>query len=186
MHMRARKVTAVEAGFTLIELVAFMVIVSFGILAALRAIDFAAHFSPDPLVQKQALAIAESLLQEIEAQPDTYCDPDDPAVATATSPAGCATPEVLGPEGGETRYSPTTPFDNVNDYNGFSMTGIRNLNNAVITGLGAYNATVSVAQNGFGAVPAAEGLIITVTVTGPGNVNITLQGYRARYAPNSA
>ena len=33
-------------------------------------------------------------------------------------------------------------------------------------------------------IPAAEGLRITVSVSGPANVNVVLQGYRLRYAPN--
>ena len=46
--------------------------------------------SADPIVRKQALAIAESLLLEIEQQAFTWCDPQDANVVTATSAAGCA------------------------------------------------------------------------------------------------
>jgi len=172
-------------GFSLIELVIFIAVVGAAVAGVLGAIDFAARSSPDPIVEKQALAIAESLLQEVESMPFTYCDPDDPAVSTATSTADCATPEAMGPEAGETRYSTTTPFDNVNDYNGFTMTGIRDINNNVISGLDSYSATVTVTQAGFGVVPAAEGLLISVTVTGPGNISTTVAGYRARYAPTA-
>jgi MSHA pilin protein MshD len=30
-----------------------------------------------------------------------------------------------------------------------------------------------------------QSLLITVTVTGPGNTTVTLNGYRTRYAPNA-
>jgi MSHA pilin protein MshD len=121
--------------------------------------------------------------------PFTYCDPDDANAATATAAVvgagGCATTvEALGPEAGESRYSTTSPFDNVNDYNGFSMTGIRDLSNTPITGLGSYNASVSIINGGLG-LASAEVLQIAVTVTGPGNESATLNGYRTRYAPNS-
>ena len=35
-------------------------------------------------------------------------------------------------------------------------------------------------------VPASEALKITVTVTGPDNSTLSLQGWRTRYAPNDA
>ena len=66
--------------------------------------------SVDPLVRKQALAIAASLMEEIQLKGFTYCDPDDPNVYTATSTAGCTATfvEVIGPNeptaNAETRY----------------------------------------------------------------------------------
>lgn len=95
----------------------------------------------------------------------------------------------MGPEAGETRYSATTPFDNVNDYNGFSMTaatGIRDITNTVIIPATAgYAANVTVAQQAFGGIAAADSLLITVTVTGPANTTVILQGMRSRYAPTA-
>ena len=146
--------TSSGRGFTLIELVLSIAIMGIAVAGVLAAYDYAVRDSADPIVKKQALAIAESLLQEIQQMPFTYCDPDDPAVSTATSAAGCATPEANGPEAGETRYSATTPFDNVNDYGaaisgnpGFSMNPIRDITNTVITGLDAYTATVTITLN---------------------------------------
>jgi len=182
---RMRRMQRMAYGFTLIELVVFIVVVGAAVAGVLGAIDFAARNTADPVVQKQALAIAESLLQEIESMPFTYCDPNDTAVYTATSAAGCATPEVMGPELGETRTSPTNPFNNVNDYNGYTMSPIVDISGNPITGLGGYGATVQITQTAFGAVPNAGGLLIAVTATGPGNVSVTVEGYRAEYAPNS-
>jgi MSHA biogenesis protein MshO len=138
-------------GFTLVELVVFIAILGIALAGVLAAYDFAVRASADPIVKKQALAIAESLLQEVQQMPFTYCDPDDPAVSTASSAASCATPETLGPEAGETRYSTATPFDNVNDYGsaisgnpGFSMNPIRDITNTIIAGLEPYTATVTI------------------------------------------
>ena len=176
-----------QAGVTLIELVVFIVIVGISVAGVLLAIDRTALYSSSPLLTKQALAIAESLLEEIELMPYTYCDPDDAQVTTATSAvigvAGCATlVEAMGPEAGESRTSLTLPFDNVNDYNGFSMSPIRDINNTLISGLDAYSASVTVANAALG-VPAANSLLITVTVTGPQGTRVVLQGYRTQYAP---
>jgi MSHA pilin protein MshD len=179
----------VQAGFTLIELVLFIAIIGIAVAGVLIAYDYAARGSADPVVKKQALAIAESLLEEIQQMPFTYCDPDDPAVSTATSAAGCATPEAMGPEAGESRYSAGTPFDNVNDYHGYNTAievppGIKDITGVAITGLGIYNAAVTVAQAALGGIAAGDSLRITVTVTGPANITVTLDGYRTQYAPN--
>jgi len=124
-------------------------------------------------------------MEEIQLRPFTFCDPDDAAVFTAASPAGCGTPEVIGNEG-ETRYGPTF-FDNVSDYDNFNMAGsIQDITNATINGLTDYSADVQiVAAGGDFAIPPDEALRITITVTGPANTQVVLQGYRLRYAPNS-
>jgi MSHA pilin protein MshD len=153
------------------------------------------------MIQKQALAIAEALLEEVQLQPFTYCDPDDPNAATALDATGCTAggAEAMGPEGAapwgpETRTSGTTPFDNVNDYQvggvagtGLDINPITDLAGAAIPGLGGYSANIKVAGQALGTIPASDSLLITVTVTGPvgSNTTVVLHGYRVRYAPNA-
>lgn len=179
-----------ERGMTLIELIVFIVIVSTALAGVLTVLNITAKSSADPMVRKQALAIAEAVLEEVMLQPFTWCDPDDPQAATATSnavgPAGCsaaASVETIGPEtyggGTDTRGSPTFPLDNVNDYSGLAIT-TDITGNAFPTG---YSAAVAVAQSTLNGIAATESLLITVTVTAPGE-SIQLQGYRTRYAPN--
>ena len=178
----------------------FIVVVGVAVAGILLVLDKTALHSVDPLIRKQALAIAEGLLEEVELMPFTYCDPDDANADAATGAfvggSGCAsTVEALGPEAGESRYSTTAPFDNVNDYNGFcmgpngspacSVATVSDLDGNSITGLEAYTASVTVAQQALGTIPAAESLLITVTVTGPSNTTVKLDGYRVRYAPNA-
>jgi len=94
----------------------------------------------------------------------------------------------LGPEAGETRYSATTPYDNVSDYNTFTMTGIMDITGAaIIPGLENYTARVDVVNQALGTIPATDSLLITVTVDGPPGTNtrVVLDGYRVRYAPNA-
>ena len=65
--------------------------------------------------------------------------------------------------------------------------GIRDVTNTLVPGLGNYNAIVAVQPLAAGelpGIPVTEGLRITVTVTGPANARVVLQGYRLRYAPN--
>jgi MSHA pilin protein MshD len=171
-----------QIGVSLVEVIVFILVVAVALAGVLGALNIATRSSADPLIQKQALAIAESLLEEIELMPFTNCDPDD---ATADTGVCTSIPEAMGPDGTETRYHATTPFDNVNDYNGFSMTGIRDLTNTAIPNLGAYTANVAIAQQALGVIPAADSLLITVTVTGPANTTVVLQGFRSRYAPTA-
>lgn len=176
-----------QCGFSLLEAVIFIVVLGIGIAGMAVLYNQLTLASVDPLIRKQALAIANSLMEEIQLRPFTFCDPDDPKVFTATAPADCGTQEAIGPEGGETRYVDPR-YDNVNDYSGFSMAGILDANGTPIAGLGGYTASVAI-QNAGGdfpaAIPADAALRITVTVTGPANVSVVLQGYRLRYAPNA-
>jgi len=182
------------AGVSLIEVVVFIVVLGVGLAGILALYNQLTVASVDPMVRKQALAVAASLLEEIQLRGFTYCDPDDPDVHTATSTADCATTppdivEAIGPEAGETRYADPR-FDNVNDYHGFAMAGavISDVTNTVIAGLDAYAVSVAVAEIALGELPdvasTADALRITVTVTGPAGVSVSLQGYRLRYAPN--
>jgi MSHA pilin protein MshD len=186
-------------GVTLIELVVFIVIVGVAMAGMFAAFNTMNAASADPQSRKQVLAIAESLMDEVTLMPFTYCDPDDANAATATGPGiggtQCATTSedtTIGPEASEDRYGTVLPFDNVSDYNGFSLPappGIKDINNNAITGLSGYSASVTVSQaalaSGVDTVPAADSLKVTVVVTGPNGVTATLESYRTRYAPNT-
>jgi MSHA pilin protein MshD len=183
-------------GVTLIEMVVFIAIVGVALAGLFAAFNTMTKASADPQVRKQVLAIAESLMDEISLMPFTFCDPDDANAATAASTGGCAIgtnneDNTLGPEGTEDRYGTTQPFDNVSDYNGFSLPappGIRDLNGTSISGLALYSATVTVSRAGTALALASDGdaLLISVSVTGPNGVSTTLEGYRTRYAPNTS
>ena len=182
-----------QTGISLIELLLFIIIVSVAVVGVLSVMNVTSRASADPLQRKQALAIAASLLEEIELQPLTLCDPDDANAGTATlamlappAPAiGCAsTLQTLGPTPGETRYA-SPRFDNVADYHGFSMAGIRDMQNTLLAGLGSYTAGVTIVQDGLAfALAADEVLRIDVRVTA-GPTDITMTGYRFRYAPRA-
>ncbi len=84
-----------QAGFTLVELVIFIVIVAVGVAGILLVMNTVVASSADPMARKQALALAESILEEILQK--EYADPD-------------------GTSGETTRAT----FDDVDDYNGKS------------------------------------------------------------------
>ena len=175
-------------GLSLVELLIFIVVVGSALAGVLQVFLQSTRASADPMLRRQALSIAESLLEEVMLMPFTFCSSNDANVETATSTAGCASgADALGPEAGEPRGA-APQFDNVNDYHGYSMNGIVDITNTAVSGLSAYSASVNVAAAALGTIAAASGdaLRITVTVTGPAGTSVTLDGYRTRHAPNAS
>ena len=179
-------------GFTLIELIVFIVVVSAALAGVLLVLDSTARSSGTPVIRKQMLAIAESVLEEVMLQPFTWCNPSDPNAATASSAASCTSASYnpltlpLGSSAtalGESRLSAVNPLGNVADYNNQTISaGLNGV--AFPTG---YSASVSVLQEAIGPaatpVPSSAALRIVVTVT-KGSESVTLEAYRTRYAPN--
>lgn len=155
------------AGISLVELVIFIVVVGVAVAGVLSVMNITTRHSADPMIQKQALAIAESMLEEVELQ-------------NFTKPAG----GFAGPFTLANRAS----FDSVDDYNNFSMgPGIFDLTGAAIPGLAAYRLLVKVTPTAVGPaaaqVPSAQARLITVTVTDPTNGTVIVSGYRTGYGP---
>jgi MSHA pilin protein MshD len=194
-----------QSGFTFVELIMFVVIVSIGVAGILSVFYVTTQKSADPAARKQLIAIAEAMLEEVELMPFTCRDPDDATASdasvalTGNNCVNGGTMEAMGPEAGETRYHATTPFDNVNDYNGFDTAtatpaGIIDPS-LTLAGPAGYRAVVTVSAQalatGGNQIAANDGtgfaqsLLINVTVTSPRGDSITLSGYRTRYAPTS-
>lgn len=172
-----------QRGISFVELIMFIVIVSVAVAGVLLTLSTTVKASADPMAQKQALSVAESILDEIALRPITRCDPDGPDPDGPGGPATCAIAEAIGPEGGETRYSATSPFDNANDYHGFSMSPIVDAENNAIPGLATYTAAVTVGNAALPSVNAGDALLVSVRVTGPGNrPDVSLSAVRVRYA----
>lgn len=192
-------------GFTLIDVLMVIVLLSVVAVALTSASGRLASQSAEALKTRQMLAYAQGLLAEVTHMPFTYCDPNDSRAALATSAsvggAGCtAQVEVLGPEAGESRYNAAARFDNVNDYVGFAMPGAGcagglcdqqgNLVNA--TGpLAGCTARVAMAAQTLTGIAANDGngrpqaLRVIVSVGCPGADTLVAEGLRVRHAPNS-
>jgi MSHA pilin protein MshD len=180
-----------QRGVTMIELILFIVIVGVAVGGIITVMNLASRGSVDPVRRKQALIIAEGLLEEVELAKFSYCDPSDPDATDRTLRA----PEPTAATNGR-------PYDNVNDYVGANGTWVaafndaggvlRDANGSAIDVTG-YSARLMISApasfNGIvnpgdaAASGNADVLRITVEVSYDGQT-LTLDGYRTRYAPN--
>lgn len=147
-------------GFTLIELIVFIVIVSVALAAILNVLSQAAGRSADPVAPKQAMLVAESMLEEILLKPYT-----NPAGGYAAAcPSACN----------------RAAFDNVGDYHRYASSGVFSLDDlsTPVPGLGGYAVQVDVAADAVSATGnSAAGLRVRVDVTVHGTT-YSLTGYR--------
>jgi MSHA pilin protein MshD len=193
-----------QRGVTLVELIVFIVIVGIAVGGILTVMNMANRSSVDPVRRKQALIIAEGLLEEVELAKFSYCDPSDPDAGDAETVKSAADCKAVPEKWGQLSPEPTgptdgRPFDNVNDYvpgPGVSTAAFDNAGgllldaNGAPLGVAGYTARLTIAPAslngiGSGADTAAdtEVLRITVTVSYDGQA-VTLDGYRTRYAPH--
>jgi len=136
----------IPGGFTLIEVIVTIVVLSIAATAIMSVFTSTIRTSADPMIQQQALSIAEAYMEEIQLKP------------------------VSDPGGSGSR-------NDVLDYNGISDT--------VLT---TYTVAVSVTADGLPAipavapaVPAADALLIRISVSHAAIDPIVLHGYRTRY-----
>ena len=61
-----------QAGLTLIELIVFIIIVSVALAGVLTVLNVTTKSSADPMIRKNMLAIAESLMEEVQLQSFTW------------------------------------------------------------------------------------------------------------------
>ena len=154
-----------QRGVSMIELVMFIVIVSVALAGILLGMDTVTKGSVDPLLRKQALAAAESLLEEIELQDFVSAS----GVTVAVTQSALASNRA-------------SEYHIVADYNLYATSGIFPVNGlAPIAGLEKYNAQVAIAPAALGSVAAGSAVLITVTVTDPQNNAVEISGYRASY-----
>jgi MSHA pilin protein MshD len=165
--LRFNSRSSFQRGISLIELIMFIMIVSVALAGILLVMNTTTKSSADPLIHKQALAVAESLLEEIESQ-------------NFSNPSG-------GFPGMHTQANRAS-FDDIMDYNGFATNGVYPANDpasaSAVPGLQNYNVNVAVLKPlaaDWGSIPAASAAQITVTVTDPSGQALAATGYRVDY-----
>ena len=174
-----------QCGMTLIELVMFVVIVAVGVAGILSVLNVTVMRSADPLVQKQAQALAEGLLEEIQTGYFAYCDGADEQLRYAKAAAECTSGvgDSYGPEAGEAR-----PFNTVKDYavaaNRPTALDTVLPGEAAVAAPAGYVATVTIVPAALGTITQVSGdaLLIRVVVVS-GSTQATAEGYKTRQVP---
>lgn len=145
-----------QRGFTLVELVITVVILGIAVAGILLVYVTTVASSADPMQREQAVAIAESYLDEI--LPKRFNDPD-------------------GADGEALR----SDFDDVDDYDQINGEVPTDMNGNAIAGLGSYSVDVAVVGDSLNGLAAGtESLRVDVTVTYDIE-SITISGYRTNY-----
>ncbi|MFK5926749.1 MAG: type II secretion system protein [Desulfuromusa sp.] len=143
-------------GFTLIELIVAMVIISVALAGVMSVMNYTTLHSADPMLRQQSIAIAEAYMEEITLK--NYTDPDTDG------------------EGNRAL------FDDVDDYNGLTDSGAHDQSGNPISGLENYSININVSAQNYGpSGMVVSGLKVDVSVTDPGGERLTLTGYRTSY-----
>jgi MSHA pilin protein MshD len=158
-------IASLQRGATLIELVITIVIISISVAAVLTTLSNMTAHSADPMIEAQAVAIAESYLEEIMLK--SYLDPTTGTVCPAAPPGG------------------RSVYDNICDYSGLPVGAPQDQTGAAPLGLNLTGYTVSVTVNQAATLNNLSGsgqvLRVDVHVTYGAIVDITLSGYRTSY-----
>ena len=154
-------ISPVQDGFTLVELIIAIVIISVALTGTLLAINMGSKYSADPMINRQASAIAQAYMDEI---------------LTKSFPTGfpCAAP----PGGGRSVYT------NICDYQGLSDTGAKDQFGNAIAGLSGYNVAVNVdgTTATMGTLTAGTQVVrVDVTVTRNLMPTLVISAYRTNY-----
>lgn len=149
-----------SGGFTLIEVITTIVVLSVAAAAIMGMFTNTIRTSADPMIQQQALSIAEAYMEEIQLKP--FSDP--------------------GGGGGETARA---AFDDVSDYGTLSNATIEDQNGDAISELSNYSVTVTIAPvadvNELNGIVSPNALRIRVSVDHTVLDPIVLHGYRTNY-----
>ena len=155
-----------ELGFTLVELIVTMVVISIAVLGITNALSFAFAHQSDGLWQAKSVALAESYLEEIMARRFDEATPLGGVPPCAPTTVACS---AVGVDG-EAR----TEFDDVDDYHGVDDSPPLDVNGNPRLEYAGYRVQVTVAYldalqvSALGLDASTDAKLVTVRVTPPG------------------
>jgi len=173
-----------QSGFTLIEIIVGIVVLSISLALVMNLIVPAEQQSADQVHQIKAAELGQGMLDEILGRAFDHnsdmvgsiwrCDED--------IPEDCS--DILGPEAGENSRA---SYNDVDDYNGFTLK-VDSTDNPLDDGYNSFEITVNVIYDG-NSLGLTDPIVnnnrlakrITVTITTPLNTAITFAGYKSNF-----
>jgi MSHA pilin protein MshD len=146
----------VSHGFTMIEMVVVVVVISVGIAGVMSAFSNSARGSTEPTIRIQLQAVAEQIMEEILLKP--Y------AAGTPVTVTGCE----------------RSAFDELSDYNSYATSNkVCRVDGTSIAELAGYSLSISVSTGTLSGVAAAKKVTVTVS---RGREAFVLVSWRTDYA----
>lgn len=152
----------VSRGFTLVELVVFMVVISIALVGVMQVFQQAAVNSVDPVIQSRALECAQAKMDEILSRPFDSAAPPGGIPACDSSSAGAVACGSIGAN---------SSLADVGDYQGHTDTSMDRCSVSV---------TVVSAGDQLG-ITQSTARRVTVTATSDGGGQAVLSSYKANF-----
>ena len=143
-------------GFTLFEIIVTVVVIALAATALMSVFSSTVATSADPVLEHQAVAVAEAYMEEILLKDSDETFPPVPV-------------------------PPRDAYDDARDYNNLPDTVVRDQSGVAIGALSDYSISVSVVADGLNGIAAINSLRIDITVSHASIDPVLLSGYRTNY-----
>ena len=185
--MPARNISSSCRGFTLVEMIIFILVLSVALTGVSLVIQRTVLQSPQYIIQTRALELAQAYLDEVLAKKYDHnsgqggLPPCDAPVAAYPQSQPCT--NSLGPEGVEILAGNRNLFDDVDDYASLNESPPKSVNGTVHTGYTDYAVQIDVvyAGNELGLANNRLAKRVTVNITTPSGNVVPVSVYRTNF-----
>ena len=170
-----------QRGFTLIELVVTMLILSVAALGVMYSLSLGLRHQSDALWQPKAVALAESYMEEILGRRYDERSPSGGVPPCSTATTACSIAAAFND--GEVRAQ----FDDVDDYDGLNEQPPRDVYGNPRSDYDSYRVAVSVAYaspaqvTALGLDSTTDAKLVTVTVSTPESGSMSFSALRGNF-----
>lgn len=178
---KARNASVTAAGFSLVEMVVTILIISIAMVGISSSLAFGLRHQSDGIWRTKAVALAEAYFEEISARRYDENTPNGGVPACSPTTTSCSTSANFND--GEARGD----FDDVDDYNGISDMPPQDATGAPRSGYNNYRVSVDVAYataaqvTALGLADATDAKIVTIRVTPPGQQDMEFTLLRSNF-----
>ena len=168
-------------GFSLVEMIVTILIISIATVGISSSLAFGLRHQSDGIWRTKAVALAEAYSEEISARRYDENTPNGGVPACSPTTTSCSSAANF--DDGEARGD----FDDVDDYNGISDLPPQDAFGAPRPGYNNYRVSVSVAYasaaqvTALGLADASDAKIVTISVTPPGQADMSFTLLRSNY-----